>query len=200
MLLDSSNLIVVLLASLLVLIGAIAGLRLIPLTDLLEKLNILPPHPELETRRQECLQLKNQLQQFTLEKEALRQEGLRLHEELQQQRNELTSQFRASAFEHLQTLLTNYPSIQQMVSVKPELPAKNFMTLFTPLDNLLKEWGYEQIGKPWEQVPYNPQIHQPDAGDIAQGELVYVRFVGYQHQEHILCPAKVSRTLPGGVK
>ena len=74
------------------------------------------------------------------------------------------------------------------------------MMLFTPLDNLLKEWGYEQIGKPWEQVPYNPQIHQPDAGDIAQGELVYIRFVGYQHQEHILCPAKVSRTLPGGVK
>lgn len=200
MLLDSSNLIVVLLASLLVLIGAIALLRLIPLTDLLEKLNILPPHPELETRRQECLQLNNQLQQLTLEKEALRQEGLRLHEELQQQRTELTSEFRASAFEHLQTLLTNYPSIQQMVSVKPELPAKNFMTLFTPLDNLLKEWGYEQIGKPWEQVPYNPQIHQPDAGDIAQGELVYIRFVGYQHQEHILCPAKVSRTLPGGVK
>ena len=200
MLLDSSNLIVVLLASLVVLIGAIAGLRLIPLTDLLEKLNILPPHPELETRRQECLQLKNQLQQLTVEKEALRQEGLRLHEELQQQRTELTRDFRASSFEHLQTLLTNYPSIQQMVSVKPELPAKNFMTLFTPLDNLLKEWGYEQIGKPWEQVPYNPQIHQPDAGDIAQGELVYVRFVGYQHQEHILCPAKVSRTLPGGVK
>ncbi|MEM7717469.1 MAG: hypothetical protein AAF349_28665, partial [Cyanobacteria bacterium P01_A01_bin.68] len=101
-------------------------------------------------------------------------------------------------FEKLQTLLVNYPSIHQMVKVKPELPAKNLLSSFTPLENLLKEWDYQPIGTSWEQVEYNPQIHQPDTGDIEPGEKVYIRFVGYQHQGNILCPAKVSRTLPGG--
>lgn len=185
--------------ALLVLVGAIAILRSI-FSAIYATRNQQLENPELEASRQECLQLANQLQQVSKEKEALRQEGLRLHQELQQQRLELTNELRESTFEQLQTLLTNYPSIHSLVNVKPELPAKNLLSLFTPLDNLLSAWGYEQIGKPWEQVPYNPQVHQPDAADIAEGELVYIRFVGYQHQQHILCPAKVSRTLPAGVK
>ncbi|MBN3896470.1 MAG: XRE family transcriptional regulator [Nostoc sp. NOS(2021)] len=153
---------------------------------------------ELKATRQNSLELEQNLHQLVLEKAALHQEGLRLHEELQQQRLEVTDEIRFSTFEQLQTLLTNYPSIHQMVRIKPELPAKNLLSMFTSLDNLLSKWGYEQIGKPWEQVPYNPQIHQPDTADIAEDELVYIRFVGYQHQGRILAPAKVSRTLPGG--
>jgi len=165
--------------------------------ELLQKLDLLPASPELEARRSECLQLAFSLKQLETEKEALRQEGLRLHAQMQQQRLELSEEFRESTFEQLQTLLTNYPSIHQMVSFKPELPAKNLLSMFTPLDNLLQEWGFAQIGKPWKQIPYDPQIHQPDAADIQEGELVYIRFVGYQHQDRILYPAKVSRTLPG---
>lgn len=195
---DNMNLAIASLA-LLVLVGAIAILRSI-FSAIYATRNQNVENPELEASRQECMQLTNQLQQLSKEKEALHQEGLRLHQELQQQRLELTNELRESTFEQLQTLLTNYPSIHSLVNVKPELPAKNLLSLFTPLDNLLSAWGYEQIGKPWEQVPYNPQVHQPDAADITEGELVYIRFVGYQHQQHILCPAKVSRTLPGGVK
>ncbi len=155
---------------------------------------------ELQTSQQKYLELEQKIQQLNSEKTALHQEGVRLHEELQQQRLQLTEKFRTSTFEQLQTLLTNYPSIHQMVSVKPELPVKNLLSMFTPLDNLLSKWGYEQIGKPWQQVPYNSQLHQPDNADITEGELVYIRFVGYQHQGRILCPAKVSRSLPGGGK
>jgi hypothetical protein len=79
------------------------------------------------------------------------------------------------------------------------LPAKNLVALFTPLENLLKSWGYEPIGTPWEQAPYNPQLHQPDVSDITEGELVYIRFVGYRDADRILSPAKVSRTLPPGI-
>jgi hypothetical protein len=130
------------------------------------------------------------------ELDALRTECLRLREQLQQQRVELTTEFHHSTFEQLQTLLTNYPSVRQLVQVKPDLPAKNLTSLFTSLDNLISSWGYESIGQVWEQVAYNPQLHQPDAGDIETGELVYIRFVGYRDGEHILYPAKVSRTLP----
>jgi len=134
------------------------------------------------------------------ETEALRMECLRLREELQQQSVELTRELRNSTFGQLQTLLTNYPSIRQMVQVKPDLPAKNIISMFTTLDNLLSTWGYEPINSAWEQVAYSPQLHQPDSPDIEPGELVYIRFVGYREGERILCPAKVSRNLPGGVK
>jgi molecular chaperone GrpE (heat shock protein) len=128
--------------------------------------------------------------------EALRQECLRMKEELQQQSEQLKADFRNATFLQLQTLLTNYPSVRKMAQAKPDLPAKNLVSLFTPLDNILTSWGYEPIGSAWEQVPYDPQLHQPDTDDIAEGELVYIRFVGYREGDRILSPAKVSRTLP----
>ncbi len=131
-----------------------------------------------------------------IEIENLRRECLRLREELQQQSVELTNELRNSTFQQLQTLLTNYPSVRQLVQVKPDLPAKNLTSLFTSLDNLIESWGYQPIGQAWQQVPYNPQLHQPDDSEIEVGELVYIRFVGYREGEQILCPAKVSRTLP----
>lgn len=132
--------------------------------------------------------------------EELRQQCFRLREELQQQKNQLTDDFRRATFEQLQTLLTNYPAARKMAETKPDMPAKNLSALFTPLENLLSSWGFETIGSAWEQVTYNPQLHQPDVGDITEGELVYIRFVGYRDKERILVPAKVSRTLPGGMK
>lgn len=77
--------------------------------------------------------------------EVLRQECLQLRDQLQQQNTELTTDVRDSAFQQLQTLLTNYPSVRQMMQVKPDLPAKNLVSLFTPLDNLLASWRYEPI-------------------------------------------------------
>lgn len=130
----------------------------------------------------------------------LRQQCFRLREELQQQKTQLTTDFRNATFEQLQTLLINYPAARKMAEAKPDLPAKNLSALFTPLENLLKSWDFEMIGSAWEQVAYNPQLHQPDVEDITEGELVYIRFVGYRNGEQILTPAKVSRTLPGGIK
>ena len=122
----------------------------------------------------------------------------RLREELKQQSQQLQSDFQNETFTQLQTLLRNYPTVKTMVLAKPELPAKNLVSLFTPLDNLITSWGYTPIGETWQQVNYNPQLHQADNDDIQEGELVYIRFVGYQNGDKILYPAKVSRTLPPG--
>lgn len=130
------------------------------------------------------------------ETKELREECLRLREALQNQSVELATDLNYSTFQQLQTLLTSYPSIQQLINAKPNILAKNLISLFSPIDNLLKKWGYEKIGQVWEQVPYNPQLHQADASDIEVGEMVYIRFVGYRDGEKILCPAKVSRNLP----
>ncbi|MBD2060155.1 molecular chaperone GrpE [Oculatella sp. FACHB-28] len=139
-------------------------------------------------------------QEMADEMAALQQQCLRLREQLQQQKTQLTADFQEATFEQIQTLLTNYPSAQKMAQAKPDLPAKNLIALFTPLENLLQGWGVELIGSAWEQVAYDPQIHQPDEDDVTVGEQVYVRFVGYRQGDRILCPAKVSRTLPGGAQ
>ncbi|ALB39559.1 molecular chaperone GrpE [Anabaena sp. WA102] len=122
----------------------------------------------------------------------------RLREELKQQSQQLQSDFQHETFTQLQTLLSNYPTVKKMALAKPDLPAKNLVSLFTSLDNLITNWGYTAIGETWEQVNYNPQLHQADSDDIQEGELVYVRFIGYQDGDKVLYPAKVSRTLPPG--
>jgi molecular chaperone GrpE (heat shock protein) len=126
----------------------------------------------------------------------LEQQCLRLREQLQQQKIQLNQDFQNHTFEQLQTLLTNYPSARKMAAANPNLPAQNLSALFTPLENLLESWGVEAIGIPWSQIPYDPRLHQPDTDDLSAGEPVYIRFVGYQQGDRILCPAKVSRTLP----
>jgi molecular chaperone GrpE (heat shock protein) len=126
----------------------------------------------------------------------LQQQCLRLRHELHQQKVQLTADVQAAAFEQLQTLLTSYPTARKMAQAKPDLPARNLVALFTPLENLLHDWQIETIGPIWEQVAFDPQLHQPDGEDIATGEPVYVRFIGYRRGDQILCPAKVSRTLP----
>lgn len=143
---------------------------------------------------------KNRQQELLAKNEELRQECGRLRDRLQQQKAEITADFQQSTFQQLQSLLTNYPSIRPMTKAKPNLPAKNLVSLLTPLDNLLDSWDYESIGKAWEKVSFNPQLHQADSEDIVEGEFVYIRFVGYRHKDKILCPAKVSKTLPGGAK
>jgi len=122
----------------------------------------------------------------------------RLRDELKQQSQQLQSDFQNETFTQLQTLLSNYPTVKKMALAKPDLPAKNLVSLFTSLDNLITSWGYTAIGETWEQVNYNPQLHQADSDDIQEGELVYIRFIGYQNGDKVLYPAKVSRSLPGG--
>lgn len=127
---------------------------------------------------------------------ALHDQCLRLRTELERQKNFICDDIRDATFDQLQSLLVSYPTVRKLVQDNPDLPAKNVTALFTPLENVVKTWGYDPIGTPWEQVAYNPQLHQADADGIEVGELVYVRFVGYRQGDRIVCPAKVSRTLP----
>jgi predicted RNase H-like nuclease (RuvC/YqgF family) len=131
---------------------------------------------------------------------ALTQQCQRLREELKTQGEQVRVDAIVGGFEQIQTLLTQYPSVRKMVESQPELPARNIVALLTSLENILKFWECQSIGKPWEMVEYNPQLHQGDVDDIQIGESVYIRFIGYQRGDRILIPAKVSRTLPLGAK
>ncbi|MCL6434776.1 MAG: hypothetical protein K6T90_11295 [Leptolyngbyaceae cyanobacterium HOT.MB2.61] len=143
---------------------------------------------------QDCIRLQQELEQ---QKVQLIEEYIRLQQELQHQQAHLTEEWRQATFRQLQRLLVNYPSAIKIAHARPDLPAKSLATMFTPLENLLKDWGYETIGPIWGKVAYDPQLHQPDSPDIQPGESVYVRFIGYRQGKTVLCPAKVSRILPG---
>ncbi|AFY71564.1 hypothetical protein Pse7367_3324 [Thalassoporum mexicanum PCC 7367] len=153
---------------------------------------------EVESLRAEKEAIAQQLTQQESEAKALRQECLDLRGQLEQQKKQLVDDYRVETFTKIQPLLTQYQSVRQMAIAKPELPAKNLVALFTNLDNLLQAWQFEPIGEVWQQTAYDPQLHEPDQGDIEAGEIVYVRFVGYRSAsgDRILVPAKVSRTLP----
>ena len=126
----------------------------------------------------------------------LKQQCARLRNDLKTRSQQTEKDLKQDFFTKLQTLLANYPSAIKMAQHKPDLPAKNLVALFTPLGNLLSDWGYETIGEPWQEVIYNPQLHQADSDDIQEGEKVYIRFIGYRYEDNIVCPAKVSKTLP----
>ncbi|WP_416671867.1 molecular chaperone GrpE [Egbenema bharatensis] len=119
-----------------------------------------------------------------------------LQVELHQQQEQLKTDFRDTTFELLQPLLTSLPTLRQLIKVKPDLPAHHLIALLAPLAHWLQDWGIETIGTPWEQVPYDPQLHQADADNYIPGEPIYIRFVGYRTPTQILHPAQISRTLP----
>lgn len=106
----------------------------------------------------------------------------------------------AEAFRILQLLLTQYPSAAKLAQVKPELPAQNLVALFRPLDTLLETWRIQPIGAVWAPVAFDPVLHQADRGPLQPGDPVYIRYVGYRRGDEILCPARVSQTLPAGIK
>ena len=160
----------------------------------------------LEALRQECDRLGSENGELKQECDRLRSENGELIQQCDrlqfqlEQLDRLKSQdFKDLTFEELETLLTNYPTACKLAEHKPELPAKNLIALFTPLENLINSWGYETIGQVWEEVAYDPQFHQADDEGIPEGETVYIRFIGYRDGDRILAPAKVSQTLPPGV-
>ncbi len=150
--------------------------------------------------RQEKIEHLQKLEgQNNQEIEALKQQCQQLKLELKQQSNLLKQDFQNDTLEILNSLLINYPTAKKMAEVKTDLPAKNLISLFTSLDNLVKNWGLETIGQPWEKVAFDSQFHQADSDDLKIGEDVYIRFVGYRNGEQILYPAKVSKNLPQGI-
>lgn len=45
---------------------------------------------------------------------------------------------------------------------------------------MLKQWQIEPIGKPWEKVSFNPEIHYNEEEKLVTAEEVYIRLVGYK--------------------
>jgi hypothetical protein len=129
--------------------------------------------------------------------EQLELKNKKLTAKIEQLPKTLQGNWQQESIDLLQELLISYPTAKLMVELKHNLPSKNILALLKPLEQLLEKWDVETIGQPWKKVPYNPNIHDCGEENISEGELVYIRWVGYYQGDNILLPAKVSRKLPG---
>lgn len=124
--------------------------------------------------------------------DTLKQEYQRLQNQLEQQKHTLLQEFQYSSLQVLESCLLQLPTFELKVKENPDLSATKLLPLMRPLQQLLQQWGVEQIATVGEKIPYNPQLHQLLKGNAQPGDLVIVRYTGYIQGDKLLYRAKVS--------
>ncbi len=122
----------------------------------------------------------------------LKQEYQRLQAQLEQQKQTLLQEFQLASLQVLESCILQLPTFEFKVKENPDLSATKLLPLMRPLQQLLQQWGVEQIASVGEKVPYNPQLHQLLKGNAQPGELVIVRYTGYIQGDKLLYRAKVG--------
>lgn len=124
--------------------------------------------------------------------DTLKQEYQRLQNQLEQQKQTLLQEFQHSSLQVLESCLLQLPTFELKVKENPDLSATKLLPLMRPLQQLLQQWGIEQVATVGEKIPYNPQLHQLLKGNAQLGDLVIVRYTGYVQGDKLLYRAKVS--------
>lgn len=124
--------------------------------------------------------------------DTLKQEYQRLQNQLEQQKQTLLQEFQHSSLQVLESCLLQLPTFELKVKENPDLSATKLLPLMRPLQQLLQQWGVEQVATVGEKLPYNPQLHQLLKGNAQPGDLVIVRYTGYIQGDKLLYRAKVS--------
>ena len=124
----------------------------------------------------------------------LQEEYKCLQQKLENQKQELRSQFERETIQQLESLLLQLPSAAHAAQNNPNMLAKNILPLLRPIDALLQKWGINTIGSVGAEVSYDPQKHQLMEGsnEIDDGDIAIVRYVGYMQGEKLLYRARVS--------
>ena len=131
-------------------------------------------------------------QQDTQSLAALKQEYQKLQQQLETQQETLKQEFQKSSLQILESWLVQWPTAAYAAVQNQQLPAVRLLPLVQPVEQLMQEWGVEEIASVGSEIPYDPQWHQLMDGTAAPGELVKVRYVGYRSAGKLLYRAKVS--------
>jgi molecular chaperone GrpE (heat shock protein)/DNA-binding Xre family transcriptional regulator len=123
---------------------------------------------------------------------AIAQEYQRLQQQLEQQREMLLQEFQQASLQRMESWLLQWPTAATVAQQNPQLPAVKLLPLMKPITDLLEHWEVKAIASVGEKVPYDPQWHQLMEGSAEPGEMVKVRYVGYQQKDKLLHRAKVS--------
>jgi len=110
---------------------------------------------------------------------------------------ELKKSERLAWFKHMQSALTQLPTIRAaVVQEGADIPARDVLDIVAPLETSLSEMGFEKIGEAGSIVQFDPKRHKAvgrGARDIAPDDDVRVRYVGYLHEGEVLTKAEVTR-------
>ncbi len=104
------------------------------------------------------------------------------------------AEFQLASIQTIESFLTYWPAAAHQVQKNPEFPASKLLPLVKPIDRLLAQWEVSQIDQVGAVVPFNPQQHQAIDGQISAGEMVAVRYPGYQQGDKLLWRSQVSRS------
>ncbi|MBE9156818.1 helix-turn-helix domain-containing protein [Nodosilinea sp. LEGE 06152] len=127
---------------------------------------------------------------------ALRQECDRLQTQLATQAETVRQQVQQQAIAQLEPWLVQWPTAVYAAQQKADLPAQKLVPLVRPVEALVRQWGLTPIDLVGAEVPFDPQIHQPKAGNPVPGQPVRVSHVGYRQGDRLLYRAKVSPIQP----
>lgn len=104
------------------------------------------------------------------------------------------AEFQLASLHTIESFLTYWPAAAHQAQLNPEFPASKLLPLVKPIERLLANWEVVPISTVGAVVPFNPQQHQAMAGQITAGEMVIVRYPGYQQGDKLLWRAQVSRS------
>jgi molecular chaperone GrpE (heat shock protein) len=94
----------------------------------------------------------------------------------------------------LAPLLSQLATMQALADSGRAVRAKDVLTLFGKAEAGLGESGLERIGAVGDTCGFDTRLHQRMGGaDVADGDAVIVRFVGYRLRGDILLKAMVTR-------
>lgn len=153
----------------------------VPVSELLEQFSPETLAPTTGDRDEELAKLA------TLEREYQH-----LQQQLEQQQDSLTQEFRLSSLRVLESFLIYWPTAADKARQNPDLPAVRLLPLVKPIEQLLQQWGVEAIASVGEELPYNPQWHRLKEGTAEPGDLVRVSNVGYRMGDKLLHRATVT--------
>jgi molecular chaperone GrpE (heat shock protein) len=146
----------------------------------------------LQTDLPGFMQVFSTLQSKPSERDDIKAEYQRLQQRLDQQRQELRTEFEQETIQQLESMLLQLPTASYAAQNNPAMPARNLVPLLRPLDQLLQAWGIERIAQVGGQVSYDPHWHEMMDGDAESGMTVIVRYVGYTKHGKLLYRARVS--------
>ncbi len=109
-------------------------------------------------------------------------------------------EFQLTAVKSIESFLTYWPAAAHQVQINPEFPARKLLPLVKPIERLLATWEVVPIDQVGAVVPFNPQQHQAITAGVSgeidapiqPGEMVTVRYPGYQQGEKLLWRTQVS--------
>jgi DNA-binding Xre family transcriptional regulator len=103
-------------------------------------------------------------------------------------------EFQLACIKTIESFLIYWPAAAHQVQKKPDFPASKLLPLVKPIERLLANWGVTPIDQVGAVLPFHPQQHQAIDGQIATGEMVIVRYPGYQQGNKLLWRSQVSRS------